>query len=62
MAPLDPELLEVLRCPDSHHAELTVLPADDYLPEGGLQCSECRRVFPIREGIPVLLLDDALPG
>lgn len=62
MTPLDPELLEVLRCPDSHHATLTEHPADEYLPEGGLRCTVCQRVFPIREGIPVLLLDDALPG
>lgn len=62
MAGLDPELLEVLRCPDDHHSELRELPATDALSEGGLQCTECRRVFPIREGIPVLLLDDALPG
>jgi uncharacterized protein YbaR (Trm112 family) len=24
-----------------------------------LTCTECRRVFPIRDGIPVLLLDEA---
>jgi uncharacterized protein YbaR (Trm112 family) len=47
-------LLEILRCPDEHHAVL------DYDAEGQtLTCTECRRVFPIRDGIPVLLLDEA---
>lgn len=27
--------------------------------EGELVCDECRRVFPIRDGIPVMLLDEA---
>jgi uncharacterized protein YbaR (Trm112 family) len=27
-----------------------------------LTCTECKRVFPIRDGIPVLLADDAVPG
>ena len=28
--------------------------------EGALVCTECGRVYPIREGIPVLLLDEAV--
>ena len=27
--------------------------------DGELVCDECRRVFPIRDGIPVMLLDEA---
>ena len=27
-----------------------------------LTCTECGRVFPIRDGIPVLLLDEATGG
>jgi hypothetical protein len=51
---LDPELLEILACPDVHHAPL------DYDPQAQtLTCPECRRVFPVRDGIPVLLLDEA---
>jgi len=55
---LDPQLLEILACPDTHHAPLT------YDPDAQtLTCTECRRVFPIRDGIPVLLLDEAtIPG
>jgi uncharacterized protein YbaR (Trm112 family) len=53
---VDPALLSILRCPDEHHAELT-LDAD----EQTLTCTECGRIFEIRDGIPVLLLDEARP-
>jgi uncharacterized protein len=54
---LDPLLLEILACPDTHHAPL------DYDEAGQtLTCTECRRIFEIRDGIPVLLLDEARPG
>ncbi|NNG36258.1 Trm112 family protein [Nakamurella aerolata] len=53
---LDPQLLDVLACPAEHHAPLEQV-ADT------LRCTECGRVFPIRDGIPVLLLDEATdPG
>ena len=52
--PVDPALLSILRCPDEHHAELT-LDAE----EQTLTCTECGRIFEIRDGIPVLLLDEA---
>jgi hypothetical protein len=51
---LDPQLLEILACPDTHHA-----PLDFDTAAQTLTCTECRRVFPIRDGIPVLLLDEA---
>lgn len=58
---LDPVLLEVLACPDTHHAPLTVGAAGD--PDAdALTCTECGRVFPILDGIPVLLLDEATGG
>jgi hypothetical protein len=53
---VDPALLSILRCPDEHHAELA-LDAD----EQTLTCTECGRIFEIRDGIPVLLLDEARP-
>ena len=53
---MDAQLLEILACPDTHHAPLTY---DE--PAQTLTCTECGRVFPIRDGIPVLLLDEALP-
>jgi LSD1 subclass zinc finger protein len=49
------DLLELLACP----ACKTPLS----LKEGGqsLSCAQCRLVYPIRDGIPVLLLDQASP-
>jgi uncharacterized protein YbaR (Trm112 family) len=51
---LDPVLLEILACPDSHHTRLEV---DEQA--GELVCPTCHRAFPVRDGIPVLLLDEA---
>ena len=51
---LDPALLEILACPDTHHSPLTV---DEEASE--LLCTTCDRAFPVRDGIPVLLLDEA---
>ncbi len=58
---LDPVLLEVLACPAAHHAPLTLgAPGDP--DAAALTCTECGRVFPIRDGIPVLLLEEATGG
>jgi hypothetical protein len=54
---MDPQLSEIVACPAPHHAPLTHDPAPQTL-----TCTECGRVFPIRGGIPVLLLDEAQPG
>ena len=51
---LDPALLAILACPDTHHSPLVVDEA-----ASGLVCSNCDRAFPVRDGIPVLLLDEA---
>ena len=51
---LDPQLLAILACPDTHHSPLTV---DEEA--GELLCTTCDRAFPVRDGIPVLLLDEA---
>ena len=51
---LDPDLLSILACPDTHHTPLTVDEA-----AGELVCGTCHRGFPVRDGIPVLLLDEA---
>ena len=48
---LDPVLLEVLACPAEHHAPLRLGSPDD--PDAqALTCTECGRVFPVRDGIP----------
>ena len=52
--PIDRQLLELLACPDEHHAP--VREEGDYL-----VCTECRRRFPVKDGIPVMLLEEALP-
>jgi uncharacterized protein YbaR (Trm112 family) len=58
---VDPVLLEVLACPAEHHAPLELGEPGD--PQASaLTCTECGRVFPIRDGIPVLLLDEATGG
>ena len=53
---LDPQLLDILACPDTHHAPLTY---DE--PAQTLTCTECGRIFDVRDDIPVLLLDEARP-
>jgi uncharacterized protein YbaR (Trm112 family) len=58
---LDPQLLDILACPSPHHAPLRPGTADD--PDADfLTCTECGRSFPVRDGIPVLLLDEAVGG
>jgi uncharacterized protein len=54
-AQLDPQLLEILACPAEDHGSLR--------PEGALLvCTDCGRRYPVTDGIPVLLLDEALPA
>jgi len=50
---LDPVLLDVLACPCPQHASLTV---DESASQ--LVCDGCARRFDVRDGIPVLLLED----
>ena len=54
---MDPRILDILACPDTHHAPLAYDAG-----EQTLTCTECGRIFEIRDGIPVLLLDEARPG
>jgi hypothetical protein len=53
--PLDPRLLEIVICP-ACRADLRELAAD-----AGLECVACGRVYPVVDGIPVLLVDQASP-
>ena len=50
---LDPKLLSILACPLCQ-AEVR-LTADGK----GLKCPTCQRVYPIRDDIPVMLIDEA---
>jgi len=47
------ELLEILACPLCKE-EVRLTPNSD-----GLKCVKCHRVYPIREDIPVMLIDEA---
>ena len=58
---LDPQLMEILACPCPQHAELRAGTAADPDAEA-LTCTGCGRSFPVTDGIPVLLLDEVLPG
>jgi uncharacterized protein len=49
---VDPKLLEILACPVCKvHVELKG--------EDRLVCPQCRRSYPIKDGIPVMLVDEA---
>lgn len=56
---LDPQLLAILACPSPDHAPLRVGSATDPAADF-LTCTACGRAFPVRDGIPVLLLDEAV--
>ncbi len=47
------ELLDILVCPLCK-APVELTPGGE-----GLKCSQCRRVYPIRDDIPVMLIDEA---
>jgi len=51
--PVDARLMELIVCP-ACRAALRELPA-----ERGLECSGCGRVYPVREGIPILLIAES---
>jgi len=57
---LDPRLLEILACPSPDHAPLRVGTEADPAAEV-LTCTSCGRSYPVVDGVPVLLLDEALP-
>ena len=52
--PIDPELLEILACPECK------TPVEVVKDGAGLRCTKCRRVYPVQDDIPVMLLDEAV--
>jgi uncharacterized protein len=50
---IDPKLLEIIVCPACH----ATLRADDAALE--LVCTGCGNAYPVRDDIPVLLVDEA---
>ena len=54
---IDPKLLEILACPACESRPPVKLEHEM------LVCTECGRRYPIRDGIPIMLVDQAvLPG
>lgn len=49
------KLLDILVCPVPECRKPLSLSGD----ESSLQCTGCGRIYPIRDGIPVLLIDQA---
>jgi uncharacterized protein YbaR (Trm112 family) len=56
---IDASLLELLACPSADHAPLREEHRDG---APVLVCTHCGTAFPITDGIPVLLVDEATPG
>ena len=52
---IDPALLEILACPSSHDPLRHDTAADELVCTG----AACGLAFPVRDGIPVLLIDEA---
>jgi uncharacterized protein YbaR (Trm112 family) len=50
---IDPALLEILVCPECKTPVRLVKDGT------GLRCDTCRRVYPIKDDIPVMLVDEA---
>jgi uncharacterized protein YbaR (Trm112 family) len=53
MMPIPQDLLDILVCPA---CKAPVKPTPD---NGGLKCQSCRRVYPVRDEIPVMLIEEA---
>ncbi|NUQ70932.1 MAG: Trm112 family protein [Chthonomonadales bacterium] len=53
---IDPKLLEILACPACDERPPVALQGEE------LVCAVCGRRYPIRDGIPVMLVDEAVVG
>jgi uncharacterized protein YbaR (Trm112 family) len=51
--PIDQELLEILACPNCKTPVTLVKNGT------ALKCGQCNRVYPIKDEIPVMLIDEA---
>lgn len=51
---IDKELLDILACPVCK--ESVKLTKD----KKGLKCSKCNRIYPIKDDIPIMLVDEAI--
>lgn len=55
---IDKELLDILACPQCK-ADV-VLETKDNVEK--IVCTKCRRKYPVRDGIPIMLIDEAEQG
>ena len=53
--PLKKELLDILCCPKCK-GDITLNSAGD-----GLVCRSCKLLYPIKDDIPIMLIDEAIP-
>jgi uncharacterized protein YbaR (Trm112 family) len=51
---IPPDLLEILVCP------VCKKPLELKADGQSLKCTECRRVYPVRDDIPIMLVDEAV--
>jgi uncharacterized protein YbaR (Trm112 family) len=51
---IHPDLLEILACP------VCKTPVEVVKEGAGLRCAQCRRVYPVREDIPIMLPEEAI--
>ncbi len=52
------ELLDILACPACKES-VTLL--EYKTGTHGLKCEPCKKIYPIKDGIPVMLIDKSLP-
>jgi uncharacterized protein len=50
---IHPDLLEILACP------ICKTPVEPVKKDEGLRCKECKRVYPVRDDIPIMLPEEA---
>jgi len=55
------DLLEILACPKCKGV-LRLVEKSPVSEGQGLVCDRCRLLYPVREGIPVMLIDEAVPA
>ncbi len=55
---MDKQLLEILACPRCH-GELKL--KNENNKDVGLICEACSLLFPIRDDIPIMLIEEAIP-
>jgi uncharacterized protein YbaR (Trm112 family) len=53
---IDPALLEIMQCPSCTGTLI------ERLEPAALVCSDCGLQYPVRDGIPVMLIDEAAPS